>query len=439
MLTGQKEQSGKKNNGKIIVGYDLGKVVSQISYCLPDGTGAETVSSVAGTEQYNIPTVLCKRKGVNQWFYGKEALKYAASGEGILIEDLLLLTERGEDVVVEGESYDPVALLTLFVKRSLALLNMHVSLNRMEALMFTVEDLSPHMVDVLSKIATGLQLKIQSIYFQSHMESFYHYVLYQPKELWKNNVLIYDYSTHLKSLQLECNKRTSPQVVFIRNGEYPAISRVVFSEDEEKKNQQKKQLDEMFLQVVEEEIQGNMISTVYLLGDGFKDNWASESLRTLCRNRRVFQGNNLYSKGACYGAVERVNPGTEGKSHVYLGNDKLKANIGMKMLRQGSDSYFAILDAGTNWYETVADFEVILENENVIDFLITPLTGGNVMDRQIVLEGLPDRPERTTRLRIHMEMSAVNQAVITIEDLGFGEIFPSSGKAWTQTISLTER
>lgn len=436
MLTGQKEQAGKKNSGKIMVGYDLGTVVSQISYCQPDGSLAETVSSVAGTEQYNIPTVLCKRKGVNQWFYGKEALKYAALGEGILVEDLLLLAERGEDVIVEEESYDPVALLTLFVKRSLALLNMQVSLNNMEALMFTVEELSPRMVDVLTKIATGLQLNIHNIYFQSHIESFYHYVLYQPKELWKNNVLIFDYSTHLKSLHLECNKRTTPQVVFIRSGEYPTIQREVFSEEEAQRNIQKKHLDEAFLQVVEEETEGNMISTVYLLGDGFKENWASESLRTLCRNRRVFQGNNLYSKGACYGAVERLHPGEEGKNHVYLGRDKLKANIGMKLRRRGEDSYFAILDAGSNWYETVADFEVILGKGNVIDFLITPLTGGNVTNREITLEGLPERPERTTRLRIHMEMSAVNQAVITIEDLGFGEIFPSSGKAWTQTISL---
>ena len=59
--------------------------------------------------------------------------------------------------------------------------------------MFTVEDLSPRMVDVLSKVAAGLQLKIKNIYFQSYVESFYYYVLHQPAELWKNKVLIFDY------------------------------------------------------------------------------------------------------------------------------------------------------------------------------------------------------------------------------------------------------
>ena len=177
MFTGLKEQTERKNSKKVAVGYDLGKAASQISYCVLDTDEVETVSSVAGTEQYNIPTVLCKRSGVNQWFYGKEALKYAKEEEGILVEDLLTLAERGEEVMIEGEGYDPTALLTLFVKRSLSLLNMRLSLGQVEAFMFTVEDLTPSMVEVLSKVAAALSLKTEHIFFQSHVESFYYYVI----------------------------------------------------------------------------------------------------------------------------------------------------------------------------------------------------------------------------------------------------------------------
>ena len=58
----------------------------------------------------------------------------------------------------------------------------------------------------------------------------------------------------------------------------------------------------------------------------------------------MFQGNNLYSKGACYGLLERLNPSKEWKDYVYLGADKLKANIGIKALRRGEDSYYALLN-----------------------------------------------------------------------------------------------
>lgn len=442
MFTGFREQTEKKNGIKAVVGYDLGRTASQISFCILNygvetaPEEVETISSVAGTEQYNIPTVLCKRRGVNQWFYGKEALRYAKEENGILVEDLLTLAERGEDVVIEGESYDPAALLTLFVKRSLSLLGMRLSVNQIESFMFTVEDLTPRMVDTLNKTAAGLSLNANYILFQSYVESFYYYVLHQPEDLWKYNVMIFDYSASLKSICLECNKRTSPQVVFINSNGYPNITRMSWNGDETEREHQKLYLDKEFLRIAEAEMEGSMFSTIYLLGDGFKEGWASESLRYLCRNRRVFQGNNLYSKGACYGALERLYPSEAGRNHVYLGADKLKSNVGMKVLRKGEDSYFAILDAGTNWYEVAADFEIILEEGDTIDFIITPLTGENVVDRKITLEGLPSRPRNTTRLKIHIEMTAVNQVTATIEDMGFGEIFPSSGKGWTQTITV---
>ena len=436
MFQNPKEATGKKNIKKVVVGYDLGRENAQISYCGFDESEPETVSAVAGGEQYNIPMVLCKRNGVGQWYYGKEALKFAGEGNGGLIEDLLTLAERGEDVLVDGEAYDPAALLTLFVKRSLSLLNIRVSLSQIEAFMFTVEELTPRMVDVLGKVSAGLQLRDAHVSFQSHLESFYAYTLHQGKELWMNDVMIFEYTDLLRALHLTCNRNTTPKVVFIEEVKHPEMVRRVWRDEPEMKEQQKTELDLMFLHLAGECLEGKTVSSIYLLGDGFKEDWSRESLKFLCKNRRVFQGNNLYSKGACYGMTERIRPGKEWKEYVYLGADKLKSNIGMKALRLGQDSYYAILDAGYNWYEASAEFDVILESGNTVEFVITPLTGENVSNRLITLEGLPERPSRTTRLNIQIEMSAVNQAVVTVTDMGFGEIFRSSGKAWTQIITV---
>ena len=432
----QKDGKEKKNEQGIAVGYDLGHQFAQISYCSLNGQEPETVSAVAGTEQYNIPAVLCKRVGVGQWYYGKEAVKFAKEEGGILVEDLLLLAQRGEDVMVEGEAFDPVALLTLFIKRSLSLFSMQVSLGRIESIMFTVEELTPRLVDVLSRVAAGLQIKTQNICFQNHLESFYAYMLHQSSELRKHDVVVFEYSDALKMLQLGCNLRTTPIVVTIEQKDFPQMLRRVWAQEESGREQQKQELDELFAQIVQENLQGRLVSTIFLLGDGFKEGWAKESLKLLCRNRRVFQGNNLYSKGACYGMLERLQPSEEGKKYVYLGADKLKSNIGMKVLRRGEDSYYAILDAGSNWYETVSDFDIILEDGDTVDLIITPLTGGDVTERQVHLPGIPDRPRATTRLNIHLEMTAVNQATVTVEDKGFGELFPSSGKAWSSTIMV---
>ena len=66
---------GRKKNGHIVIGYDLGDNYAQISYYLPSAEDVETLAVVAGSEQYNIPMMLCKRKGISQWFYGKEAVR----------------------------------------------------------------------------------------------------------------------------------------------------------------------------------------------------------------------------------------------------------------------------------------------------------------------------------------------------------------------------
>ena len=71
---------------KLILGYDLGNEFCQISYAVSETGDVETLSQVAGEQNYNIPAVLCKRIGVNQWFYGKEALRYAEGQNGILVK-----------------------------------------------------------------------------------------------------------------------------------------------------------------------------------------------------------------------------------------------------------------------------------------------------------------------------------------------------------------
>ncbi len=103
-------KEGKKlHKGSVLVGYDLGEQYSQISYCIYGQEDVDTVATVVGTKQYNIPTMLCKRKGVNQWFYGKEAVKNAGEEDMVPVEDLLALAGKGEDIELDGESYDPAA------------------------------------------------------------------------------------------------------------------------------------------------------------------------------------------------------------------------------------------------------------------------------------------------------------------------------------------
>ena len=179
-----------------------------------------------------------------------------------------------------------------------------------------------------------------------------------------------------------------------------------------------------------------MISSAYLIGEGFQDEWMEESLRYLCRGRRVFQGNNLYSKGACYGMREKLFTSEIGKAHVFLGNEKLKANIGMKVLRRGEKSYCALLDAGISWFDAFCGMEFYLEGDNRFELIITPLNGRDVKCAKITLEGLPARNGAASKLYMEIKMTSENHIEIEIEDLGFGEIFPATGSRWIESFEV---
>ena len=201
---------------------------------------------------------------------------------------------------------------------------------------------------------------------------------------------------------------------------------------------EKAELDAAFLEIARD-ICGGATGSIFLIGDGFGGDWMKESLRFLCRGRRVFQGNNLFSKGACCGMQERMAPTETGGRYVFLGKDKLKANVGMRILRQGQDSYYALLDAGTNWYEAERTTEVYLQDGNELMLVVTPLIrkdgapekGGKLF--RIVLEGLAGS---IARLKLHFFLKEENCLAVEAEDLGFGEFRVSSGRVWREDIEI---
>ncbi len=418
---------------KLILGYDLGNEFCQISYALSDSGEAETISQVAGVQSYNIPAVLCKREGVNQWYYGKDALRYAGEHQGILVENLLGQALCGEPVVIEGESFDPVALLALFFKRSLGLLSQAAPTEKIGALMITCEMVDSNVLDVLNRMIAAVHLKTDRVAFQSHTESYYNYMLRQPEELWTDCSQLFDYRNGcIRTYRMECNRRTTPRVVFIEENVLPFYPLEPFPEEESAKQKKMEEMDGAFLQIAEGATTAGAKS-VYLIGDGFDKEWMKESLRFLCRGRRVFQGNNLFSKGACCGMQEKLNVSKAGREHVFLGRDKLKANVGMKVLRQGEPSYYALLDAGVNWYEADCTLDFYLRDGNEITLMITPLNGKTGREAKIALEDFPPDP---ARLRAHVYLEKENLLAIEVDDLGFGEFRASSRHVWRETIEL---
>ena len=93
--------------------------------------------------------------------------------------------------------------------------------------------------------------------------------------------------------------------------------------------EQAKMADFRFQKFIESVFEKKIVSSVFLMGEGFENNWYPNSLKVLCNGRRAFLGNNLYSKGACYTAYQRGQEELmkEQEGPVYLDESKLKEQI----------------------------------------------------------------------------------------------------------------
>ena len=129
-------------------------------------------------------------------------------------------------------------------------------------------------------------------------------------------------------------------------------------------------------------------------------------------------------------------PGEIGRQYVFLGKEKLKANLGMRVLRQGEDSYFALLSGGMNWFDADRNWEFYLENGNSFSIIVTPLTGRESKEVEVILHELPERGERATRIGMSLSMESEKDVLLTLEDLGFGEIYPATHKIWQERFSV---
>ena len=82
------------NGNSYYIGIDLNDSYAMVSFFQQNMKEPETVSTVAGSEEFQIPLVLARRKSIGKWYYGDEARRLSKSGEMVCIDQLLHLWQR---------------------------------------------------------------------------------------------------------------------------------------------------------------------------------------------------------------------------------------------------------------------------------------------------------------------------------------------------------
>jgi hypothetical protein len=295
-------------------------------------------------------------------------------------------------------------------------------------LVFTVAQINIDVVRMLKGVGQRIGIDKQNIYVQDYRESFCNYMLYQPKELWQYEAALFHCDRHevkaymLRKLRTGYGKGrdtfiTVDEVARAQMEELAAVYPVLNVD-------RAKDADAQFKQFVQGVFDKKLVSSVFLIGEGFENNWYPQSLKVLCNGRRAFLGNNLYSKGACYAAYKRI-IGYE-DSLIYLDETKMMDQICLKLRMQGKDKWYPIVPWGGRWYESDTQCEILLENADDIEVHIESLAGAEMRVERLSLEGLPKRKNYTLRLQVKVMMLNEKCCQISFKDMGFGEFFPAT-------------
>lgn len=397
------------------IGIDIDDTYAVVSFFSNGMKEPETFSMVTGSEIYQIPVKLTKKKDTEQWMIGEEAEK-----QEWMVDCLFSRALKQEEILIEGTGYPAEELLLIYIRKLTAYAGGLHGVKTLTNLVISVEQLTTESAELLQWIRKKLGLKQSEFQMLDRKSAFYYFVLRQPESLWLHDVCLYDYRD--KKLTCLCLKRhinTKPQLV--------TVEEQVAEIDANRR-------DESFCQVLQSHMKGHAVSCAYLVGNAFDGGWMKLSLAFLCRGRRAFMGKNLYAKGACYAAFIAG----EGLTwpYIYLGDNELKINVSLKVRNLDREEFFTLLSAGESIYEAEGQCEVILNESKEIAIWLKPLNSREAKVEKLILRDLPERENKTTRLLISAKPKSDTEIQVVIKDLGFGEIVKSSGMIWELKMSV---
>ena len=160
-----------------------------------------------------------------------------------------------------------------------------------------------------------------------------------------------------------------------------------------------------------------------------------DALKELCIGRRVFRGQNLFTKGACYAAREFAG---EGKldGFIFLDDDMIVSDIMIKTYHNAEVGEVALARAGTRWKDIDNSIDVIPDDEDEIEIIVRNVLEHEARAHILSLSGFSGRANRMTRFTIRIRFADRNTCIVTLKDNGFGEFCPSSNRIWERYIKI---
>lgn len=404
----------------LVIGIDLCDTYTHISCMEPEQT-------------WVIPTVVCKNKNIDEWYVEEEAYAHTLVGDGIMEDKLLTQVMKDGTATISGIKYEGIYLLKMFLEKALELPKKAAGCREVASMVIAVGSLDVKLMDSLLYCADYLKIPRDRVHLISHTESFVYYVMSQKREVWSNQVGMFDLTNQsLRYYELKVQRGLRQMQVV---ADYENLDEG-FHLDVLDNAAGARLADRILCSCADRILQKRLFSAIVLTGKGFENTeWAPEFMKQVCSRRRVFVENSLFSKGALMKAADYLQ---EKSSYPFICicEGRLKTSVSVKVLNHDKEGQLVLAAAGDNWYEAKSTVDFIVTGTPEVEFTISPLDPKRKKLVKIGLEDFPKRPDRTTKIELSLGFSDDRTMVAVIKDKGFGEIFPAEDVMIKQEVAL---
>lgn len=382
---------------------------------------------------WTIPAVICRRKEAETWLTGEEAYAATLLGEGVIVDKLLNLASRDGTSTIGGICYSGGTLLKIFIKMMLDYPRKEFGTDAVAQLVITLDRVEGKILDTLMYCADYLSIPRERVHVVSHTESFIYYVLSQKKELWTNQVGLFELaSDRLCYYEMKVQRGLKRNIVQAE----AQNQEEAFNLDILDSPSGARLADKILYSCGEKLLSRKLFSTVFLTGKGFeRQDWAGDFMKLVCRRRKVFVESCLFARGAANKGWDYLQENTA-YPYIFVCEGRLKSEISLKVVSRGRERQLIAASWGDSWYESKSVLDVILDGQNEIEFSISPLESRKKRTVRIPLTGFPERPPRTTRVEMSLAFKNENTMLAVIRDKGFGELYPATDAVVRQEVSL---
>lgn len=303
-----------------------------------------------------------------------------------------------------------------------------------ERITICVEPFDKETLDLIDLAMNNIGIRESKIRYISKIESFCYYSLNMKKELWNNGVCLMDFDKgRITAHMLNVVKSGKDLLAVVATNEYEdGILAKILDYSISIKDET---ADRALTHIASELLAKKTIASVYLTGPGFDTNdLPAGFVKVICNRRRVFAGQNLYVKGACFSARED-NENRIGDI-IPACKNRITTGIETDIVVHGELKRFRIVRIGTNWYKAARSVDFIMDDIKDFKLLMCPCDDRDVYEENISLNGIPYRTGKTTRIRVNITFNSDDRFSVSIRDMGFGDFVKSSGKVVTKDVEF---